>query len=227
MILRRNPAVRRHVARLAVVSLIGLGLVGLSGAANADKPGDLLTNPSSGSDICLPKTPDGLPVHLHACLKQHAADPSTDTPSPDPSPSDPVTSTDPQTGSPSGHHHVGPICVPVPADLLKKLPTELIKQLPHEVPTCIPECLSDSVLHLLKKLPEDTLDELLADITSTLGELPSCLLSALPSTPPSSPPPANPPSHHRHHKHYPHINKHIPYNAGPASPVGGSPDFTG
>lgn len=230
MILRRNPAGRRHVARLAVVSLIGLSLVGLSGAANADKPGDLLTNPSSGSnsDICLPKTPDNIPVHLHACLKQHPADPSAGTPSTSGPSESPVQ--EPTHHRSGHHHHAGPFCVPVPADLAKKLPAELRDQLPNQlpgqVPTCIPKCLSDSVMHLLKKLPQDTLDELIADITSALGETPACLMSLLPSSPPPS---QNPPSHHRHrhHRHLPPINTHIPSNAGPAAPVGGSPDFTG
>lgn len=220
MILRRNSAGRRHVARLAVVSLIGLGLVGLSGAANADKPGDQLANPSSGSDICLPKTPDGLPVHLKACLDPSSTDPSASTPTPTASP----TATPTPTADP-GQPGTGPICVPVPADLLNQLPADLRDQLPGSVPTCIPECLSDSVMHLLKQLPQDTLDELIADIESTLGELPACLESLLPSTPPAENPPSQ--HRHRHHHHLPPVNTHIPYHAGPAEPVGGSPDFTG
>lgn len=225
MILRRNPAGRRHVARLAVVSLIGLGLVGLSGAANADKPGNPLTNPPSGSDFCPPKT--NLPVDLNNCLQPGSADPSADTPSPSVSPS--------PSESPTPTHQPGnlptlPTCVPIPADLAKKLPAQLRDQLPSQIPsqipTCIPKCLSDSVMRLLKKLPQDTLDELIADITSALGETPACLMSLLPSSPPS---PGNPPSHHRHrhHRYLPPINTHIPSNAGPAEPVGGSPDFTG
>lgn len=214
MTLRRKPAVRRHVARLAVVSLIGLGLVGLSGGAgNADTPGDLVPNLPSSSD-CLPD--------LSNCLDPGANDPSG-TPTPDP--------TDSATPTPTPTHHpghpTGPICVPMPADLLKKLPADLIDQVP-QLPTCLPECLSDSVMHLLNNLPQDTLDELIADIESTLGGLPACLESLLPSSPPTSEPPSeNPPSHHRHHHHLPPINRHIPYHAGPAVPVGGSPDFTG
>lgn len=226
MLLRRRPALRGHVARLAVVSLVGFGLVALPGAASADPHSG--TAKSSGKHaVCLPRTPVNdlhLPVDLPTCLPgQKALVPSADhtaEPTTDPSGGDTADPTDPAGP--------GKLCVPLPEDLLH--------QLPAEIPTCLPKCLSDGVLRTLKNLPRDTLNELLGDIVKTLGELPDCLLSLLPK--PSQPPATHPPHHHHprptpspthSHKPKPHPTRtvHVTYTAGPAKPIRGNPDFTG
>jgi len=223
MVLRRMSAGRGHVARLAVVSLISLGLVGLSGAANADKPGDTPSaSPPGGHDLCLPKTPVDdlhLPLDLPACKKKRApsADPSGDTSH---SPTRHTTSDSEKAdpGSPGIR-----ACIPLSADLKK--------QLPLSVPTCLPKCVTGGLLRTLQNLPDDTLNELLGDITQTVGELPDCLLSLLPQPapkPPSEgPTPSEPPHSHGPSKKNPPINTHVPSTAGPAKPISGSPDFTG
>ena len=235
MVLRDKPAGRRHLARLAAVSLISLSLVGLSGAANADKPGDR-TPASSPSDpsLCLPDSPVKVPVDLNACLKTDdhglpAVEPSDPSPDQD-TQADPEPSTDPDPlPDPSSGPSLDPgslgkyRCISLPAHLREQLPADLLAKLP---PTCIPKCLSDSVIRLLKKLPEATLDELLAEITRTLGELPDCLLSVLPKSP-STPPTSEPPLPSPKEPHIPPVHHHVPWHAGPAVPVDGSPSFTG
>ena len=229
MVLRRNSAGRSHVARLAVVSLVSLGLMGLSGAANADKPGDTPSaSPSGGRDLCLPKTPVDdlhLPLDLPHCAKKSAkdrqpsADPSSDT-------ADRSSPTRRTTGDQkSDSDGIGPICVPLSKDVINQLP------LGSSIPTCLPKCVSAGLLRTLQNLPDDTLNELLGDITQTLGELPDCLLSLLPQPAPSEPPPEEPapsPTHSHHEPSAkPTITTHVPATAGPAAPIDGSPDFTG
>lgn len=229
MLLRYRSAGRRHVARIAAVSLISLGLVGLGGAANAGVPGDPVPQASDDPSLCLPSSPvDGvkLPVDVPACPDQQ--DPSTADPSDTPTDQPSADPTDSSTSQPivSGSADEGyKICAPVPEHLLKQMPLALIRELPHEVPTCIPACASATVLNLIKKLPDDVLSELIDDITTAVGELPDCLLSALPGNPAPSEP-GTPPAHRHRHK-LPHINTHIPAHAGPATPVDESPDYTG
>lgn len=223
MLLRRS-----HVARLAVVSLVGLGLMGLSGAANADKPhADRAPSAKpSGNRLCLPRTPANdlhLPVNLPTCLPDPSAqDPSggsSGTPSHDTAKPSRHATAKADPGDPGSQ----PICVPLPADLLR--------QLPKAIPTCLPKCLSDAVLRDLQKLPQDTLNELLGDITQTLGELPECLTSLLPQPAPTNPPEQPSPSPTHSHGHEPSANPtistHVPSTAGPATPIPGRPDFTG
>lgn len=227
MVLRRMSAGRSHVARIAVVSLVSLGLMGLSGAANADKPGDTPSaSPSGGRDLCLPKTPVDdlhLPVDLPHCAKKK--DPSAKPSHHSSSPSRRTTSD--QKADPGDSDGIGPICVPLSKDVINQLPVG------SSIPTCLPKCVSAGLLRTLKNLPDDTLNELLGDITQTLGELPDCLLSLLPkpapTKPPSEGPTPSPSPTHSHHKPStnPTITTHVPSTAGPAAPIDGSPDFTG
>ena len=227
MLQRRNRALRGHVARLAVVSLVGFGLVALPGAANADPHADSApgAKPSGDHAVCLPRTPVNdlhLPVDLPTCLPgQKALDPSGGA------------DTDPAKPSPS-HHHSQKADPSGPTQLCVPLPENLTDQLPASIPTCLPKCVSSGVLRTLKNLPKDTLNELLGDIVQTVGELPDCLLSLLPK--PSQPPP--PPQHetptpsptHSHKpkpKPHPTHTTHVTYTAGPAKAISGRPDFTG
>lgn len=241
MVLRRKSAGRSHVARLAVVGLISLGLVGLGGSADADPSAD---RTQADSQLCLPDSPVDLPADLNVCVQNDNdglpsvapsdSSPGQDTQADPGTPTDSAPIIDPDKGlntssDSDSDDSVGDICVPLPEKLLNKLPTEILKQLPNEVPTCIPACASDALLQGLKKLPDSTLQELLDYIVTKTGEMPDCLLSLVPiGSSPSEPPPSDEPEpqepqEHAHH----HVPHHVPWHAGPAVPVDGSPSYTG
>ena len=236
MLQRRSRALRGHVARLAVVSLVGFGLVALPGAANAEPRADGTPSakPSGDHRVCLPRTPVDdvdLPVDLPTCLP----DRNPPAPSGGSDPADPAPAHHRGHGDGHGDGHSRPggsggLCIPLPRDLLD--------QLPASIPTCLPKCVTAGVLRTLKNLPRDTLNELLGDIMRTVGELPDCLLSLLPKPSQPSQPPHKPP-HHRSpapepsptHSHKPKPKPthtvHVTYKAGPAKAISGRPDFTG
>lgn len=229
MLQRRSRALRGHVARLAVVSLVGFGLVALPGAANADPHADSAPSakPSGDHAVCLPRTPVNdlhLPVDLPTCLPdQKALDPSGGAGDP----AEPVPSHH------HGHGHHAKADPSGPPQLCVPLPEDLTNQLPASIPTCLPKCVTSGVIRTLKDLPQDSLNELLADIQQTLGELPDCLLSLLPkpSQPPTHPPghetPTPSPTHSHKPKPHPTHTTHVTSPAGPAKPISGRPDFTG